>query len=174
MSPLSNDPEQRSKQLQNLRPGRGAAGVGNARAISHGAYAAITAERLDAKTLEVAAALSADAPVRAEDGGLPAADTAAMRLLADVLCRLDDIAAYLLRRGWEDEDGKPRPVLEYEARLRNHAVDLLRELAMTPKSRAALGLDLVRARSAADEGLERLQRIGAEIIEAREARDGDQ
>ena len=168
MSPLSNDPERRSRQLANLRPGRGKAGPGNGRAISHGAYAQISAERLDAKTLEVAAALSSDAPVKAHDGTLPAADVAVIRLLADALCRLDDIAAYLLRRGWEDSDGRPRAVLEYEARLRNHVVDLLRELGMTPRSRAALGLDVVRARSAADEGLERLQRIGQQIHESRE------
>jgi phage terminase small subunit len=145
--PLSGDPERRQAQLANLQPGRGSAGVRNRRAVSHAAYAALPAERIDQKVREVVEALTIDAPVRDHDGGLPAADAVAVRQLAEALCRLDDIAVYLVRRGWEDETGKPRPVLEYEARLRGHVLDLLRELGMTPASRARLGLDLVKAAS---------------------------
>lgn len=151
MSPLSTDPVKRSRQLANLQPGRGAAGTGNRRTVAHGAYAQIATERLDVKAREVFAALTVDAPVRADGGGLPAADVAVVRLLADALCRLDDIGGYLARRGWEGEDGKPRPVLDYEARLRAHSLDLMRELGMTPASRAKLGLDLIRGRSLEDE-----------------------
>lgn len=118
--------------------------------MTHGAYARVAPERVSAKVREVADALAQDAPVRADDGGLPAADAVAVRQLAETLCRLEDIDAYLIRRGWEDESGKPRPVLEYEGRLRGHVLDLLRELGMTPRARAALGLDLVRAASAGD------------------------
>jgi phage terminase small subunit len=149
--PLSSDPKRRSRQLANLQPGGGAAGPGNGRAVTHGAYAALAPDRLDVKAREVFDALGADAPVRDGDGSLPAADVAAVRLLADVLCRLDDIGGYLSRRGWEGEDGKPRPVLDYEARLRGHALDLMRELGMTPASRAKLGLDLVRAKRTLDQ-----------------------
>jgi hypothetical protein len=65
--------------------------------------------------------------VRAPDGALPAADGAVVKLLADTLCRLESIGDYLERRGWESEDGKPRPVLDLEARLRSRALDVMRE-----------------------------------------------
>jgi hypothetical protein len=118
--------------------------------VSHGAYAAIAAQRLDAKVAEVFAALAADVPVRAADGSLPGADAPAVRLLAEALCRLDSIGAYLTRRGWEDDDGRPRPVLDHEARLRAHALDLMRELGLTPAARAKLGLDLAKLASPAE------------------------
>ena len=51
----------------------------------------------------------------------------------------------------EDDSGRPRPVLEYEGRLRGHVLDLLRELGMTPSSRAKLGVDLVRVKALDDE-----------------------
>ncbi|MGO9974399.1 MAG: hypothetical protein ACLP01_16665 [Solirubrobacteraceae bacterium] len=142
--PTSRDPGKRARQLANLRNAPPAP-AGNARGRVHGAYSALPPARVDAKIEQVAAALAQDTPVRAVDGGLPAADAVAVRQLAESLCRLDDIAEYLLRRGWEDDSGKPRPVLEYEGRLRSHVLDLLRELGMTPRARAALGLDLVRS-----------------------------
>jgi hypothetical protein len=118
--------------------------VGNDRAVSHGAYSAIAVERIDAKVRVMFDALAADAPVR-ENGGLPAADGPVVRLLAETLCRLDDVTEFLGRRGWQDRKGNPRPALMVESRLRAQALSLLVELGMTPKSRAALGLDLVRA-----------------------------
>jgi hypothetical protein len=134
----------------NLRAGAGAGDGGLARARQHGLYARLSAERIDAKVREVAAAIAEDAPVRADDGGLPVHDTVAVRQLAEALCRLDDIGDYLQRRGREDEQGKPRPVLEYEGKLRGHVLDLLRELGITPAARVRLGLHLVRVQSASD------------------------
>lgn len=145
--PLSRDPAKRSKQLDNLRRGGMHAG---GRPVQHGAYAALPAKRVDAKVQEVADAIGADAPVRADDGGLPAHDAIVVRQLAETLCRLDDVTAYLQRRGFEDDAGKPRTALDIEHRLRSHVLDLLRELGMTPSARAKLGLDLVRAASAQD------------------------
>lgn len=142
--PLSRDPAKRERQLANLRPAP-AAPVGNRRTESHGAYARIARGELEAKVAAVHDALTADAPVREGDGSLPAADGPAVRMLAEALCRLDRIAEYLERRGWEDNAGKPRPVLDYEARLRAHSLDLLKELGMTPASRAKLGLAVVRS-----------------------------
>jgi hypothetical protein len=168
--PLSRDPERRQRQLANLRPGGGAAGNGNGRAISHGAYAQVTAERLDAKVRRVLDAVTVDAPVREVDGALPAADGVAVRQLAETLCRLDDIGDYLHRRGWEDESGKPRPVLEYEGRLRSHVLDLLRELGMTPASRAKLGLDLARTHRSLEDELA----VGREAWRRREAIDAEE
>jgi hypothetical protein len=170
--PLSNDSAARARSLANVRPGSGAS-VGNRQAVTHGAFAALSVGRVDAKVEQVAGALAQDAPVRAEDGGLPAADAVVVRQLAETLCRLDDIAAYLVRRGWEDDSGKPRPVLEYEGRLRSHVLDLLRELGMTPRARAALGLDLVRAASAGDQLESHLAaRYGAADAEATADEDG--
>jgi len=57
------------------------------------------------------AAFAADAPLRGEDGGLPTHDAAMVRLLADVLCRLDSIGAWLDGR-WATDEG--RPILEVE------------------------------------------------------------
>lgn len=61
--------------------------------MTHGAYAQVVVERLEAKQREVFEALAADAPLRDPDGSLPAADGVTVRLLADVLCRLEDVAA---------------------------------------------------------------------------------
>jgi hypothetical protein len=74
LSPLSTDPERRSRQLATLQPGRGAAGVGNRRTVKHGAYARVSKAELELKTRELFDALAEDAPVRAADGGLPAHD----------------------------------------------------------------------------------------------------
>jgi hypothetical protein len=151
MSPLSSDPRAREAQLANLVPGAGAAGPGERRYAKHGGYAAIANDRLDAECRKVFAALAESAPVR-EDGEVPAADVAAVRLLATTLCRLDDVNEYVARRGWQDDEGRPRPVLDYEQRLRGHALDQMEALGMTPRSRAKLGLDLARAkRSLEDE-----------------------
>lgn len=160
MSPLSGDPDARSRQLANLRPGARTAPAGNQRALSHGAYAAITRERLDSKVAEIADALAADAPLRDGDGGLPASDGVAVRLLAECLVRLESVSEYLHRKGWEADDGEPRPAVEVEARLRREAADFLDSLGMTPRSRAKLGLDTARSISLADE-----------MADAREARE---
>lgn len=151
MSPLSSDEEKRARQLANLRRGETTAPTANRRAESHGAYSALTRAELDGKLAEIHKALAIDAPVREADGGLPAADGPAVRMAAEALCRLDRIAEFLDRRGWEDDNGKPRPVLEYEARLRAHSLELLRDLGMTPAARAKLGVDLVRMENATED-----------------------
>lgn len=143
MSPLSGDRAKRGRQLANLQ--RGQAPVGNRRSVTHGGYAAVARDRLDARERDVFDALSEDAPLRAGDGSLPAADAALVRLLAEVLCRLDDLAADVREHGWKDrKTGAPRPVLELEGRLRREAADYLDALGCTPRSRARLGLDVVR------------------------------
>jgi hypothetical protein len=106
--------------------GKGAAGPGNQRRITHGAYSTLAPDRVDAKAREIFDALAVVAPAREVDGGLPAADVAAVRQLADTLLRIENIGEYLTRKGWEGEDGKPRPILEFEARLRSHSLDLMR------------------------------------------------
>jgi hypothetical protein len=175
---LSGDSRARARQLANLRLQRSgpppAPPAGNARAVVHGAYAALPVDRVDAKARSIAAAVAQDAPVRADDGGLPAADGVVVRLLADALCRLDSIGEYLGRCGWQDSKGRPRAVLDVEARLRNQALDLTRELGMTPRSRAALGLDLVRAVAAGDQLAQHLHDHYGADVEATAEENGDQ
>ena len=142
--PLSSDPAARGRQLANLVSAPRAP-VGNQRARSHGGYAAVVRERLDVKVLEVADALGSDLPLRDADGGVPRADAVAVRLLAENLCRLDDVSAHLRDFGLFDQaTGEPRPALDLERRLRAETLDLAESLGLTPRSRARLGLDLQR------------------------------
>lgn len=47
-----------------------------------------------------------------------------MRLLAEALCRLEDVAGDIRDHGWRDRKrGDPRPVVELERRLRQEALD---------------------------------------------------
>jgi hypothetical protein len=142
---LSRKPAARARQLANLKRGDNPAAAGNRHRVTHGAYARVAADRLDRKAREVFDALAADAPLR-EDGELPAADGAAVRLAADVLCRLDDLSGWLRDHGWLDAGGQPREgLLDLERRLRAEAADHLDALGCTPRSRARLGLDVARA-----------------------------
>lgn len=46
-------------------------------------------------------------------------------LLAEVLCRLDDVNAYLSARGYLDGKGNVRPAAELAGRMRREASDYL-------------------------------------------------
>lgn len=79
-----------------------------------------------------------------------------VHLLARCLVRLERLEEFHATYGAFDLKSKaPRPSLELERRLRAEALDYARELGMTPRSRAALGLDLRRgmdlARAAAED-----------------------
>jgi len=141
--PLSDNPRKRERQLANLRPSPGASS-GNTLAVRHGGYATIARGRLEEKQRDVFDALSADAPLRDARDELPRHDGAQVALLAEVLCRLDDVNAYLAARGYLDGKGNVRPAAELAGRMRREAADYLDALGMTPKSRAKLGLDLAR------------------------------
>lgn len=154
--PLSNDPAKRSAQLANLQAGRGAAATGERRALKHGVYAQIADAELEAKTRIIFDATAADAPVRASDGGLPAHDTIAVRLVAETLIRRERVRAEELAHGLEiaagPRKGELRGIVQYGLRLDAQLLDLLDRLGMTPASRAKLGLDLARtSRTLADE-----------------------
>ena len=144
--PLSGDPTARERQLANLVPGARTAEPGNQRAVTHGAYAAIARERLDTKMREVFDALAGDAPLREADGSLPAADALVVELLAETLCRRENLRQHLADYGWRDQATKePKTaLLDLERRLRKEAATYADQLGMTPRSRARLGLDLVR------------------------------
>lgn len=151
--------------LANLRPPP-APEKGNQRAATHGGFARIAPARLEQQEQEVFDALAADAPVRDSSGGLPAADTVVVSLLAETLCRLSNVREWIAENGVFDTrrftstDPKkqrdkrrkqrtrarkdPMRVVEVEARLRREALDYAESLGMTPRSRARLGLDMAR------------------------------
>lgn len=143
--PLSSDPRRRGRQLANLKRGDNPADRGNRHHVTHGGYAAVVAERLEAKQREVFDALAADAPLRDPDGELPRHDTVAVTMLAKALCRLEDVETHLTQRGFLDDDGNERPAVDLERRLRGEVADWVDALGMTPRSRARLGLDVARA-----------------------------
>jgi len=141
--PTPRDPVKAARQRANLRNAP-AAPLGNQRGRTHGVYAAIAEAELEAKTRQVFAALAADAPVRDVDGGLPAPDALVVRMLAEVMVRRERVRVEELRHGLETRDGRLRGVVEYGLRLDAQALEYAKELGMTPRSRAALGLDLAR------------------------------
>jgi hypothetical protein len=67
-----------------------------------------------------------------------------VRLLADVLCRLDSVGRWLDGR-WATDEG--RPILEVESKLRREAADYLDATGMSARSRVKLGIDVKRAQS---------------------------
>lgn len=167
--PLSDDPRKRERQLANLTGRPPAPPDRNQRARRHGGYATVVVSRLDVKVRELFDALSADAPLRDGEGHLPAADTVAVRLAAECLCRLEDVGASIRDHGLVDAKGNLRPVVDLERRLRQEAADYLDAMGMTPRSRAKLGLDLTRSATLAelmaqDAELERRERAG-DVIE---------
>src|SRR5687767_382076 len=124
--PLSRREGARRRQLANLSSRPPAPPAGNQRARRHGGYAAVVRERLEAKTLEVYEALAADAPLRDPGGDLPRADHAIVALLAECLCRLEDVGASVRDYGLLDQKtGAVRPAVELERRLRQEAADHL-------------------------------------------------
>jgi hypothetical protein len=142
--PVGGGGSRHPASLANLRRG-GPVIPDNDHARKHGGYAAIARDRLEAREREVFDALSADTPLRGPDGGLPVGDAVMVRLLADVLCRLDDVSADIRDHGWRDrETGEHRPVVELESRLRREAREYAAELGLTARSRVALGVDVQR------------------------------
>jgi hypothetical protein len=149
MSPLSSDPGARAAQLANLRRGE-TRPIGKGRPPTHGAYAVIAERDLNGKVAELYAAIGQDLPVREADGGVPAADAIPLRMLAEALIRRERVRDTEVRHGIEAPDGKVRGVVEYGLRLDGHVLRLAEQLGLTPRSRAALGLDLARAQGAAE------------------------
>ena len=161
--PLSNDPEKRARQLANLGRGGPAPAKGNQLAVKHGVYARVTEAELDEKTRVIFDAIAADAPARTNDGGLPAAHALTVRLLAEVMVLRERARAETIAHGLEiasgPHKGKLRGVADYGLRLNAQARELANDLGMTPRSGAALGLEVARTRrTLEDEVVEGLRR----------------
>jgi hypothetical protein len=146
--PLSNDPDKRARQLANLTPGGGYQfKPGNTAQLTHGLRSRLVQ---DDAVQDVRRALALDAPVRAPDGGLPAADEYMVELAAIALVRLRRCAYYLAAHGDRDEHGRLRPESVEFDRHTERCAKLLDRLGLSPRARAALGLDLARAATAQD------------------------
>src|SRR4051794_2827630 len=148
---LSPDPEAKGRQLANLRPGAGAAEPGNRRALKHGGRS----ERppgLDAARADLFDWLAESAPIRADDGGLPAADSAAVELAAMALARVRALDSWLAVHGYLDEKtGAEKPAVAALERATATATKLLGKLGMTPADRASLGVAVAKGRDLAAE-----------------------
>jgi hypothetical protein len=172
--PLSGDPVKRAAQLANLRRRPSVTGDGGLqRATKHGVYAVIAERELSGKVRELYEAIGEDLPVRDAGDGVPAQDAIPLRMLAETLIRRERIRESELRHGVETPDGKLRGIVEFGLRLDNQALRLCIELGLTPRSRAALGLDLIRTQSANDQ-IAGLAAEGRLIRERREREDDGQ
>ena len=162
--PFSKDARRQKRQLANLRTGPPAP-KGNRLAVRHGGYATIARDRLEARQREVLDALSEDAPLRDANGELPRHDSTQVALLAEVLCRLEDVNTYLAAHGYLDGKGGVRPAAELAGRMRREASDYLDALGMTPRARVKLGLDLRLATAMGAEDDDRLDRMTEEEVD---------
>ena len=172
--PLSKDPIKRAKQLANLKPQPAPPPPeGNVRALVHGGRARkATLVAAGSWAAAILAELEAEAPLRDADGGLPAHDRQLVELLASALARLQAVTSWLDTRPAVDEQGRPWPAEDVAHRLRREIAGHLDALGMTPKSRAALGVDLVRAATSAADAEE--SRAARERLDRRLADlDGD-
>ena len=145
--PLSNDPEKRERQLANLRAAPPAP-IGNTRTRTHGGLATAKTMDVSAEVREVFDALAAAAPVRDFDGGLPAADEAAVEIAALALKRWRSVNAWCELHGrFEEKTGAEKPAARYELDAERALHKALDVLGMNPTSRMKLGLDVARAQS---------------------------
>jgi hypothetical protein len=143
--PTSTDPQKRARQIANLRRG-GPVQPGNAHGMRHGGQASPRLLPVEGKSRVIYAELERDAPLRDHRGDLPAADRTAVELLALCLARLESVAAWLELNGLLDpKTGEPRAAVDLERRLRTEARDHAEALGLSPRSRVALGMELVRS-----------------------------
>lgn len=133
--------------LRNLRVGPPAP-VGNSLAVKYGGYAVVTDSERECKVAEVLAALADDAPLRDKDGGLPRADLAALREVAEAMVQLDRCRSYMDGHGFLDRDGRLNGAAEREAQLSRLLWQALADFGLTPAGRAKLGLHVARGLTA--------------------------
>jgi hypothetical protein len=115
---------------------------GNRLAVKHGAKAEPPAAAVNAIEQEIYEALAAAAPVR-ENGALPAADAAMVRLCAKTLARLQGVSDWIDAHGGPlHRDGKPKSAALWERRLSATATKQLASLGMSPAARVKIGAQL--------------------------------
>lgn len=105
---------------------------------------------LDPIVREVEAALAVDLPLLNPDGSVPGADRFTVELTAVALLRVRRCFAYLALHGDVDEQGRLRSEVDGLGRAVEHAAKMLDRLGCSPRSRAALGLDVARTAQVVD------------------------
>jgi hypothetical protein len=143
----ARDPVKRERLLKNLQ--KAPLQFGRAHRVIHGGEAAVTEHELTAKEQSVYDAIAQDLPVSGPDGEPPRHDRLVVRQLAESLVRRDRITAYERENGLLSENGKVRPATELGLELDSRILRLCTELALTPRSRATLGLELAVGAAAA-------------------------
>lgn len=145
MSPLSDDPEKRERQLQNLKPGAGAWQPGKATNLKSG-WRTRRPDRvlLGEAAAEIVAALEDQVPLRGADGEMLPAFTTAVEAAALSLITVKRILGFLMNKGWEDERGRMRPEVEHLERANVRLFGMLDRLGATPTAYARLGYDTAR------------------------------
>lgn len=148
VSPRSKDPAKAAIQSANLVPGAGAGDGGLQRRLVHGGYARLVADEVDEQERLIFDALAEDAPIREVDGGLPAADTLTVSLLAECLAHRNRVKAHIAAYGeyWQSgkRKGDERPAVGRLVQLRREADRLADKIGMGSAARAKLGVDLAR------------------------------
>jgi hypothetical protein len=144
---MSSDPKARARSLANLKNGRGAE-QGQQVALKHGARSKLPVGDIARAREDIQEALAAAAPLRDKDGALPKRDAIAVEVVAAALSRYRYMQEYLERVTPFTSSGRLRYVLVRELRRsERQLMSELDQLGMTPRGRAALGLDLVRTGS---------------------------
>jgi hypothetical protein len=134
--------------MQNLRRPAGAQ-KGQQLALRNGSRAKLPVGNIKRARLEIQEALAAAAPLRDKDGGLPIADRAAVEIVAAGLARQRYMEEYLERVTPFTNGFHLRYTLVRELRrTEKQLLAALHELGMTPRGRAALGLDVARTGAA--------------------------
>ena len=143
--PLSSDPVKRERQLANLRAAPPAP-PGHTRSLVHGGRSELLVRDVEVEVRELMDALGAAAPVRDQDGGLPAADVVVVEAAARALKRWRHLSAWLDAHGrLEEKTGDVKPAAELELKAERQLHEALDRLGMNPSARSKLGLNLARA-----------------------------
>jgi hypothetical protein len=127
--------------------------LGNDLAVKHGAFAML---KLAPRAAEIADDLRAVVPAYSP------ADEPTVRLLALSLAQVEAATLYLAEHGFTDKRGKTQGVLRHLGTMMNTASRLCNALALTPTSRAKLGLNLTRTGDALRAHLD--ERYGGEEV----------
>ena len=149
--PVGGGGARHPNSLANLVPGGGAAGLGNTRTLKHGATSTLAMTPADRDLTEIIDALASTAPIRNQDGLLPATDEAAVEIAARALKRYRSVVTWHDMHGRIDDKGNERSSARFELDTERALMRALDALGMSPAARARLGVDLARSASLLDQ-----------------------
>jgi len=142
----------RDRQLANLALGRGKGGGG--RKPVHGVSLPIHPTTLQTEIDSILGQLADGVVTRDRDGSVPASDLAALESWARCRVRIERLDTYIARVGLENSES----VHGMLANMIRLDLDYCREFGGTPKSRVAIGLQVVQGQTAAQQLDDHLRR----------------